>query len=167
MIRTGIGYDSHRFAEGRRFVLGGVEIPSEAGLLGHSDADALIHALIDALLGAVAAGDIGQHFPDSDPAWKDADSRKLLTSVVSELETGRWRVVNVDATVVAERPKLAPYIVRMRESLASLLHVEVSQVSVKAKTNEGMDAVGHREGIAVWAVAAVESTVGEDATKDL
>jgi len=166
MIRTGIGYDSHRFAEGRRFVLGGVEIPSDVGLLGHSDADALIHAVIDALLGAVAAGDIGRHFPDSDPTWKDADSRKLLASVVSELEAGRWCVVNVDATVVAERPKLAPYIVRMRESLAALLHVEVSQVSVKAKTNEGMGAVGHREGIAVWAVATVESTPGENATKD-
>ena len=166
MIRTGIGYDSHRFAEGRRFVLGGVEIPSDVGLLGHSDADALIHALIDALLGAVAAGDIGQHFPDSDPTWKDADSRKLLATVVSELEAGRWRVVNVDATVVAERPKLAPFIVRMRESLATILHVEVSRVSVKAKTNEGMDAVGHREGLAVWAVATVESPPEGNAPQD-
>ena len=155
MIRTGIGYDSHRLVEGRRLVLGGVEIPHDRGLLGHSDADALIHALCDALLGAVADGDIGQHFPDKDPQWKDADSTVLLGRVAERLMRAGWRIVNTDATVLAEAPKLLPHIPTIRARLAEVLGIDVSRVSVKAKTNEGMDAVGRREGISVMAVATV------------
>ena len=155
MIRTGIGFDSHRLVEGRRFVLGGVDIPHDRGLLGHSDADALIHALCDALLGAVADGDIGQHFPDKDPQWKDADSTVLLGRVAERLMRTGWRIVNTDATVLAEAPKLLPHIPAIRARLAEVMGIDVSCVSVKAKTNEGMDAVGRREGISVMAVATV------------
>jgi len=158
MIRTGIGFDSHRLAEGRRLVLGGVEIPHGRGLLGHSDADALAHALCDALLGAAADGDIGQHFPDSDPQWKGADSMVLLAAVAARLRRAGWRVVNTDATVMAETPKLAPYIPAMRTRLADVMGLDIAQVSVKAKTNEGMDAVGRGEGISVMAIATVEET---------
>ena len=156
MIRTGIGFDSHRLIAGRRLVLGGVEIPHEQGLMGHSDADVLIHALCDALLGAVADGDIGQHFADSDPQWKDVDSTRLLARAIERLARAGWRVVNTDATVVAEAPKLMPHIPAMRARLAEVMGVDVSRVSVKAKTNEGMDAVGRREGITAMAVATVE-----------
>ncbi len=155
MIRTGIGYDSHRLAEGRRLVLGGVEIAHERGLQGHSDADVLCHALCDALLGAVADGDIGQHFSDRDAQWKDVDSTVLLGRVVERLGRAGWRVVNVDATVVAEAPRLAPHVPAIRERLAGVLGVDLTRVSVKAKTNEGMDAVGRREGISAMAVATV------------
>jgi len=155
MIRTGIGYDSHRLAEGRRLVLGGVEIPHERGLIGHSDADALIHALCDALLGSVADGDIGQHFSDQDPQWKNADSTVLLGRVVERLTRAGWRILNTDATVVAEAPKLQPHILAMRARLAEVMGIDISRVSVKAKSNEGMDAVGRREGISVMAVATV------------
>lgn len=137
-------------------VLGGVEIPHSKGLLGHSDADALAHAIIDALLGAVADGDIGQHFPDRDPQWKDADSMVLLAATVERLRGAGWGIVNIDSTVLAEAPKLRPYIDAMRERLAAAMGIDVGCVSVKAKTNEGMDAVGNREGIAVQAVALVE-----------
>lgn len=137
-------------------MLGGVEIPHSKGLLGHSDADALVHAIIDALLGAVADGDIGQHFPDRDPQWKDADSMVLLAATVERLHEAGWRIVNIDSTVLAEAPKLRPYIDTMRERLAAAMGIDVGCVSVKAKTNEGMDAVGNREGIAVQAVALVE-----------
>ena len=155
MIRTGIGFDSHRLVPGRRLVLGGVEIPHEHGLLGHSDADVLIHAICDALLGAVADGDIGQHFSDEDPKWKDADSTALLARVIERLARADWRVVNTDVTVVAEAPKLMPFIPAMRTRLAEVMGVDQSRVSVKAKTNEGMDAVGRREGISAMAVATV------------
>ncbi len=155
MIRTGIGYDSHRLAEGRRLVLGGVDIPHERGLLGHSDADVLIHALCDALLGAVADGDIGLHFPDKDPQWKNADSTVLLGRVVERLARAGWRILNTDATIVAEAPKLQSHIPAMRVRLAEVMGIDVSRVSVKAKTNEGMDAVGRREGISAMAVATV------------
>ena len=155
MIRTGIGFDSHRLVAGRRLVLGGVDIPHEHGLLGHSDADVLIHALCDALLGAVADGDIGQHFSDQDPLWKDADSTVLLARVIERLARAGWRVVNTDVTVVAEAPKLMPHIPAMRARLAEVMGVDCSRVSVKAKTNEGMDAVGRREGISAMAVATV------------
>lgn len=160
MIRTGIGFDSHRLVEGRKLVLGGVEIPHEKGLLGHSDADVLSHALCDALLGAVADGDIGQHFPDSDPQWKGADSLMLLARVVERLSRAGWRVVNTDASVIAEAPRLLPYIGRMRTRLAEAMNIEASRVSVKAKTNEGMDAVGRREGISAMAVATVAQGPG-------
>ena len=156
-MRIGFGYDSHRFAEGRRLVLGGVEFPGERGLAGHSDADALLHAIIDALLGAAALGDIGSHFPDDDPRWKGADSAKLLEAVVAEVADAGYCVVNVDATVVCERPKLRPKIDAIRERIAALLGVDVSAVSVKGKTNERMDDTGAGVGLAANAVVLLES----------
>ena len=155
-LRIGYGYDSHRFEDGRRLVLGGVEFPGERGLRGYSDADVLIHALIDALLGAAARGDIGSHFPDTDPAWKGADSAKLLAAVVAELSGAGYSVVNADVTVVCERPKLRPKVEAIRARLAALLGVEPDRVSVKGKTNERMDAVGAGEGIVAYAAALLE-----------
>ena len=157
MIRTGLGYDAHRLVEGRRLVIGGVEIPHPKGLLGHSDADVLAHAVMDALLGAVADGDIGRHFPDSDPKWKDADSLALLRAVASRLASLGYAIVNTDATVVAEAPKLAPHVPAMRQRLAEAMGIDPSAVSVKATTVEGMGAIGRREGISAMAVATVES----------
>ena len=161
-MRIGFGYDSHRFAEGRPLVLGGVEIPGAAGLAGHSDADVLLHAVIDALLGAAALGDIGSHFPDTDPKWKGADSAKLLEAVMEEVAAAGYRVVNVDATVICERPKLLPHVPAIRARIAELLRIAVSNVSVKGKTNEGMDAVGRGEGIAVHCVALLEEGAFRD-----
>lgn len=155
-MRVGLGYDSHRFAEGRKLMLGGVEIPGARGLAGHSDADVLVHALIDALLGAAARGDIGSHFPDTDPAWAGADSAQLLARVVAELAANGFRVGNVDATVICEAPKLRPHVAAIRARLAGLLGVAVSRVSVKGKTNERMDDVGAGLGIAVHCVALLE-----------
>ena len=155
-MRIGFGYDSHRFAEGRRLVLGGVEFPGETGLAGHSDADVLIHAIIDALLGAAALGDIGSHFPDTDSQWKGADSAKLLEAVVEEILAARFRIVNVDVTVVCERPKLRPKVDEIRRRLSDLLSVPVSAVSVKGKTNEKMDDVGAGLGIEAHAVCLLE-----------
>jgi 2-C-methyl-D-erythritol 2,4-cyclodiphosphate synthase len=159
MIRVGIGYDSHRFAAGRRLVLGGVEIPFPRGLAGHSDADALIHALIDAFLGAAALGDIGGFFPDGDPRWKGADSAQLLAHALAAVAAAGWRPVNVDATVVCEQPKLAPHLPAIRARLAEIIFGSadaLGRVSVKGKTNERMDAVGAGEGIAVQAVCLLE-----------
>ena len=156
MIRTGIGYDAHRLVEGRRLVLGGVAIPHERGLLGHSDADVAVHALMDALLGAIAAGDIGQHFPDTDPAWKGADSIRLLEAVAAILRERGWRIENTDLTILCEKPKLAPHIPEMRRRMAEAMGVATDAVSVKATTVEGMGAIGRREGIAAQAVATVE-----------
>ncbi len=155
MQRTGIGYDVHRLAEGRALVLGGIRIPHALGLLGHSDADVLTHAVMDALLGAVADGDIGKHFPDTDARWKDADSLDLLRQVIARLAARGWRVGNVDATVMAEAPRLAPHIADMRARLAEALGVTPEAVSVKATTVEGLGAIGRREGIAAMAVATV------------
>ena len=155
-MRVGFGYDSHRFEEGRRLVLGGVEFPGETGLAGHSDADVLIHAIIDALLGAAALGDIGSHFPDTDPLWKDADSAKLLAEVVREVRSAGWSVSNVDATVICERPKLRPCVDLVRERLASIIGIGKGRVSIKGKTNEKMDDVGAGVGIEVHAVALLE-----------
>lgn len=152
-MRIGHGYDVHRLVPDRRLVLGGVEIPYERGLLGHSDADVLAHAVMDALLGAAALGDIGQHFPDSDPAYAGADSLALLEQVAALLERRGWSVGNVDATILAQRPKLAPYIPQMRENLARRMGAEPDQVSVKATTEEGLGFTGAGEGIAAHAVA--------------
>ena len=155
MIRTGIGIDTHRFEAGRPLVLGGVDIPHEEGLAGHSDADVLCHAIIDALLGAAGLGDIGQHFPDTDARFKDADSIELLRTVVVFLEDNGFRVHNVDATVVMERPKLAPYRDAMRESLAAAMRLGLGAVNVKATTGEKMGFVGREEGVAALAVATL------------
>ena len=154
-IRTGIGFDVHRLVEGRALILGGVGIPHATGLLGHSDADVLTHAIMDALLGAVADGDIGRHFPDTDPRWKDADSLILLRHVVARLAERGWQIGNVDATVLAEAPKLAPHIPRMQARLANAMGVASDAVSIKATTVEGLGAIGRREGISVMAVATV------------
>ena len=156
MIRTGIGFDIHRFAPGRKLILGGIEIPSPDGLEGHSDADVLCHALADALLGAIADGDIGQHFPNTDPKWKDADSVELLRQVVLRVRAKGFQVVNVDAVITAERPKVMPFALRMRERLAPVLGVTIGEVSIKATTMEGLGAIGRGEGIAVMASVLVE-----------
>lgn len=155
-LRIGFGYDSHRFDAGRRLVLGGVEFPGEPGLAGHSDADVLIHAVIDAILGAAALGDIGSHFPDSDEKWRGADSSSLLSLVVDEVAAAGWRVGNVDVTVICERPRLRSRVDAIRERLAGLLRVSVSCVSVKGKTNEKMDDVGSGVGIEVHAACLLK-----------
>lgn len=155
MFRSGIGFDTHRLVEDRKLILGGIEIPHSHGLLGHSDADVLTHAIMDALLGAIAAGDIGQHFPDTDDKWKGADSVKLLEAVTALLFEKGWRINNVDATVLAERPKLMPHLPAMREKLARAMQVSTDAVSLKATTVEGLGAIGRREGISAMAVATV------------
>jgi 2-C-methyl-D-erythritol 2,4-cyclodiphosphate synthase len=156
MVRTGLGFDTHAFAPGRPLILGGVDIPHEEGLAGHSDADVLTHAVIDALLGAAALGDIGQHFPDTDPRFKDADSLELLRTVVVYLDERGWEIGNVDATVVLERPKLAPYRDAIRAALAGALGLPEDAVNVKATTGEGMGFVGRGEGAAALAVATLD-----------
>ena len=155
-MRIGHGYDVHRLTEGRRLILGGVEIPYERGLLGHSDADVLTHAVMDALLGAAGLGDIGRHFPDSDPAYAGADSLVLLDHVVSLLRARGWQVGNVDATVLAQRPKLAPHIGAMRDNLAAHLKVGRERVNVKATTEEGLGFTGSGDGMAAHAVCLIE-----------
>ncbi len=157
-MRIGYGYDSHRFADGRPLVLGGVAIPDSPGLKGHSDADVLIHAVIDALLGAAALGDIGSHFPDTDPAWRGADSARLLEQVVREVSGAGYRVGNVDATVICERPRLRPHVEAIRARLAAILGTGIAQVSVKGKTNEKMDDVGAGAGIVAHCVVLLEET---------
>lgn len=154
-MRIGHGYDVHRLIEGRKLLLGGVEIPFEKGLLGHSDADVLTHAVMDALLGACALGDIGHFFPDSDPAFAGADSLKLLEEVMRQLRARGFRVGNVDATVLAQRPKLAPYLDRMRENLAVRLGVAPDRISVKATTEEKLGFTGSGEGMAAHAMALI------------
>jgi 2-C-methyl-D-erythritol 2,4-cyclodiphosphate synthase len=154
--RAGIGYDIHAKAEGRPLVLGGVTIESPWGLAGHSDADVLAHAIGDALLGAIGLGDIGQHFPPGDPAWKNVSSMELLRLIHSQLNARGARIVNVDATVVAEAPRIAPLRGAMCDAIAGALWIDASQVSVKATTNETLGALGRGEGVAAWAVAMVE-----------
>jgi 2-C-methyl-D-erythritol 2,4-cyclodiphosphate synthase len=157
-MRIGFGYDSHRLAAGRRLVLGGVTVPHDRGLLGHSDADVLVHAVCDAILGAMAAGDIGRHFPDTDPAYRDISSLALLEHV-RELAAGRgFEVINVDSTIVLERPKLAPHLEAMAENIAGALRIPPTRVGVKAKTNEGMGLVGAGEGAAAFAVATLRGS---------
>ncbi len=156
MFRIGIGHDTHRLVDGRPLILGGVSIESERGAEGHSDADALTHAITDAILGALCEGDIGVHFPDHDPRWKNADSLQLLARVMWLAGERGFRIVNVDATVMIERPKLRPYIQEMCEKLADVLGVEVDCVSVKAKTGEGLDAVGEGRAVTAQAVVLLE-----------
>ena len=155
-MRIGSGYDVHAFAPGRPLVLGGVTIPFELGLSGHSDADTVIHAVVDALLGASAQGDIGTHFPSSDPRWKDQPSAVFLDYTYELLGSLGWTISNIDATIVAERPKLAPHVAAMRTHLAEHLHLLEEQVSVKATTTDGLGFAGRREGIACYAVALIE-----------
>ena len=156
MFRIGIGHDTHRLVEGRPLILGGVRVESERGAEGHSDADALAHALTDAVLGAMCEGDIGLHFPDRDPRWKDADSLQLLARVMWLASERGYRVVNADATVLIERPRLRPYVQEMREKLADVLGVEVGCVSVKAKSGEGLDAVGEWNAVTAQAVVLLQ-----------
>ena len=157
MTRIGHGYDVHKLVEGRKLILGGVEIPHTVGLLGHSDADVLTHALMDALLGALALGDIGHLFPDSDPAYEGADSIALLREVMKRVQAEGYQLGNADITILAQAPKLAPYILKMRENLASAMDCALSQVSVKATTEEGLGFTGAKEGIAAHAVVLMES----------
>lgn len=151
-IRIGNGYDLHRLVSDRRLILGGVEIPYEKGLLGHSDADVLTHAIMDAMLGALALGDIGHYFPPTDPKWAGADSIMLLQQVQELILAQGWRVNNLDTMIIAEAPKLKPHIKAMRDRLSQAMNLPIDCVSVKATTNEGMDAIGHKEAIAVHAV---------------
>ena len=157
-MRIGQGFDVHAFAQGRRLVIGGVAIPHEKGLEGHSDADVLLHAICDALLGAAALGDIGKHFPDSDPAYAGADSRRLLREVKKKL--GTYRIVNVDATILAQAPRMAPHVPTMVGNVARLLGIDATQVNIKAKTNERLGFLGRGEGIAAQAIALIEAAAG-------
>lgn len=154
-IRVGYGYDVHRYAEGRKLILGGITVPSPRGLLGHSDADVLLHAIADALLGAAALRDIGYHFPDSDPRYAGADSMVLLREVLLLLRKRGYRVGNIDATIVVEAPKLNPFIPRMQERIAETLDLSTDEISIKATTNERMGFVGREEGMAAHAVALI------------
>ena len=156
MIRVGQGYDVHKLVEGRKLIIGGVEIPHTLGLLGHSDADVLLHAISDALLGAAALGDIGKHFPDTDERYKGADSLKLLEEVGRLLAEKGYTVGNVDATIVAQKPKMAPHIPVMRENIARVLHVDVDRINVKATTEEHLGFTGSGQGISAYAVAGIE-----------
>lgn len=166
-MRIGMGYDVHKLVEGRKLIIGGVDIPYEKGLLGHSDADVLLHAISDALLGAAALGDIGKHFPDTDPKYKGADSLKLLAHVGKLLEENNYFIENIDATIIAQQPKMRPHIDKMRENIAGALGIEVSQVNVKATTEEGLGFTGSMEGISSQAICMLISPsnlVAEDVT---
>lgn len=156
MSRAGIGYDLHRLTAGRKLVLGGIEVPFDRGPAGHSDGDALAHAICDALLGAAALGDIGTHFPDTDPQWKDAPSLRFLERVRALLSERGLRIAHIDAIVIAERPKLGPHFPAMRAALAGALGIEPQRINLKAKTNEGVDAVGRGEAIAAQAIATLD-----------
>lgn len=156
MTRFGMGYDVHQLVENRKLIIGGVDIPYEKGLLGHSDADVLLHAISDALLGAAALGDIGKHFPDTDPRYKGADSLKLLEEVGNLLAEKGYVVGNVDATIVAQKPKMLPHIPQMRENIARVLHVDTDQINVKATTEEHLGFTGSGQGISSYAVAGIE-----------
>ncbi|MCF2600273.1 MAG: 2-C-methyl-D-erythritol 2,4-cyclodiphosphate synthase [Veillonellaceae bacterium] len=156
MTRFGMGYDVHQLVENRKLIIGGVDIPYEKGLLGHSDADVLLHAISDALLGAAALGDIGKHFPDTDPRYKGADSLKLLEEVGNLLAAKGYVVGNVDATIVAQKPKMLPHIPQMRENIARVLRVDIDQINVKATTEEHLGFTGSGQGISSYAVAGIE-----------
>ncbi len=156
-MRVGHGFDAHRLVDGRTLILAGVRVPFERGALGHSDADVVAHALADALLGAASLGDLGGRFPDTDPRWKDADSMELLARCAADVRAAGYAIINVDATILVDRPKLAPFIVQMRENVAARLAVGVDSVGLKAKTSEGMGYTGDGSGIAAHAVALIES----------
>jgi 2-C-methyl-D-erythritol 2,4-cyclodiphosphate synthase len=156
MSRAGIGYDLHRMASGRKLILGGIEIPFDKGPVGHSDGDALAHAICDALLGAAGLGDIGTHFSDRDPRWKDANSLRFLEQARTLLDEQHLRISHIDATVITEQPKLGPHFPAMREALAAALRIDTARINLKAKTNEGVDAVGRGEAIAAQAIAMLE-----------
>ncbi|MDJ0744049.1 MAG: 2-C-methyl-D-erythritol 2,4-cyclodiphosphate synthase [Xenococcaceae cyanobacterium MO_167.B27] len=158
-IRIGNGYDIHRLVSGRQLILGGVEITHELGLLGHSDADVLTHAIMDAMLGALSLGDIGHYFPPSDPKWSGANSLILLEQVDLLIRGQNWQIVNIDSTIVAERPKLKPYIKTMRDKLAQTLKIGNERVSIKATTNEKLGAIGQEEGICAYVVVLLEKTM--------
>jgi len=157
-MRVGQGYDVHRLVAGRPLVLGGVTVPFEKGLMGHSDADVICHAVGDALLGAAALGDLGTHFPDTDPRWKDISSLRLLEEVVRLIRQHGFRIVNIDATLAAEQPKIGPQVPHMRRRLAESLGVSIEQISIKATTTEGLGPVGAGQGMAAYALAAIEET---------
>lgn len=158
-MRIGMGYDVHRLTENRKLIIGGVDIPYEKGLLGHSDADVLLHAIMDALLGAAALGDIGKHFPDTDPAYKGADSMKLLQQVAILLESECYLIENIDATIIAQAPKMRPYIDTMRQNIAYALSIDISQVNIKATTEEGMGFTGTGAGISAQAICMLTSPI--------
>lgn len=159
MLRIGMGYDVHQLVEGRKLIIGGVEIPHEKGLLGHSDADVLLHAIMDALIGAIGEGDIGKHFPDTDPNYKGADSLVLLEAVAKLLQEKHAIVQNIDATIIAQRPKMAPHIIQMRENIAKVLNIEVNQVNIKATTEEKLGFTGAEQGISSQAITLVDLVV--------
>ena len=156
MTRSGIGYDLHRLSGGRKFILGGIEVPFDKGCVGHSDGDALAHAICDALLGAAGLGDIGTHFPDTDPRWKGANSLRFLEHIRLLLADNRLRIVHLDAIVIAERPKLGPHFAAMRDALAAALGIQAAQINLKAKTNEGVGSIGRGEAVAAQAIATLE-----------
>ena len=158
-MRIGMGYDVHRLVPDRDLIIGGVKIPYEKGLLGHSDADVLVHAIMDALLGAAALGDIGKHFPDTDPAYKGCDSLKLLSHVGKLLDEHLYVIENIDATIIAQRPKMAPHIMTMRENIAKVLGIDLDQVNIKATTEEGLGFTGSGEGISSQAICAIEKVM--------
>ena len=155
-MRIGHGYDVHKLSQDRKLIIGGVEIPFEAGLLGHSDADVLLHAVCDSLLGATALGDIGKHFPDTDPAYKNINSLFLLKKVGELISEGGYKICNIDATIIAQSPKMSPYIQKMRENIAEALNIDVSLVSVKATTEEGLGFSGRKEGISAHSVCLID-----------
>ncbi|MBR44373.1 MAG: 2-C-methyl-D-erythritol 2,4-cyclodiphosphate synthase [Gemmatimonadetes bacterium] len=156
-FRVGLGYDSHRFESGRPLILGGIKIPDHPGLAGHSDGDAITHALIDAILGAVSLGNVGTHFPPTEERWKDADSTELLSNSVEVIDREGWMVVNVDLTVICESPQISLFAPEMKERLSDVLQVPLERISIKGKTNEGMGWIGESKGLAVHAVALLES----------
>ena len=164
-MRVGIGYDVHKFAEGRKLILGGVEIPYEKGLLGHSDADVIVHAIMDALLGAAALGDIGQHFPDTDPEYEGISSITLLEKVGGLLDEHNYVVGNIDSIIIAQKPKMMPHLLKMRQNVADALHIDIDRVSIKATTEEGLGFTGRGEGIAAQATCALEDL--RDAIADM
>ena len=155
-MRIGHGYDVHKLVEGRKCIIGGVDIPSPVGLLGHSDADVLLHAISDAILGAAAMGDVGHLFPDTDDKWKGADSLELLKEVVSQVNAKGYKIINIDSTIIAQAPKMAPFIDLMRANISNTLKISTNDVSIKAKTNEGMDSTGKEEAIQAYAIILID-----------